>query len=96
MGFYNGTVWQFELRFIQTLEVLGEVEAEEARNAPENYYVRDEYDLRKTFRTRLTKTDGETVDFIVRINAIRGDLEDGGPLQLTPEEMETLRRVDFF
>lgn len=96
MGFYNGTVWQFELRFVQSIEFTGKVDAEEARTAPDNYFVRDDYDLKKTFRTWLTKTSGETVEFIVRINSIRGELEEGGPLQLSLEEMETIRRIDFF
>lgn len=95
-GFYNGTLWQFELRFVQSIDFVGKIDAEEARTAPENYFVREDFDLRKTFRTWLTKTSGETVEFIVRINSIRGELEEGGPLQLSLEEMETIRRIDFF
>jgi hypothetical protein len=96
MGHYNGTVWQFELRFIRSIDVVGTIDASEARSAPDNYFARDELDLRKTFRTRLTKTDGETVDFVVRINSIGGALERGGTLQLSLEELATLRSIEFF
>ncbi len=96
MGFYNGTLWEFKLRFVERIDVIGKVDQSEALSAPQNYFVRDEQQLRRTFRTRLRKTDGETVDFIVRINAIRGELESGGPLLITIDELETLRRIEFF
>lgn len=95
-GFYNGTLWEYKLKFIESIDVIGTVDAAEAQNAPSNYFVRDEQQLRRTFRTRLRKTDGQTVEFIVRINAIRGNLESGGPLLLTIDELETLRRIEFF
>lgn len=96
LGFANGTLWEYKIRFIRSIEVLGKVSAAEARSAPSNYFVRDEQELRRTFRTRLEKTDGEIVDFIVRINGIGGTLEAGGPLLLSRDELETLRRIEFF
>jgi hypothetical protein len=95
-GFYNGTLWEFKLRFVERLDVIGTVDAAEALTAPQNYFVREEKELKRTFRTRLLKTDGETVEFIVRINAIQGELESGGPLLLSIDELETLRRIEFF
>ncbi len=95
-GFYNGTLWEFKLRFVERLDVIGKIDATEALTGPQNYFVRDEQQLRRTFRTRLRKTDGETVEFIVRINSIRGELETGGPLLITIDELETLRRIEFF
>ena len=95
-GFFNGTLWEFKLRFVERLDVLGKIDASEALTGPQNYFVRDEQQLRRTFRTRLRKTDGESVEFIVRINSIRGELETGGQLLLTIDELETLRRIEFF
>jgi hypothetical protein len=96
MGFYNNTVWEFKLKFIEQIDVIGTVSASEAQSAPSNYFVREEEQLRRTFRTRLRKTDGETIEFIVRINAIRGPVETGGSLNLSRDELETLRRIEFF
>jgi hypothetical protein len=95
MGYYNNTLWQFELRSILSIEVLGTISESEALSAPDNYFVREDQQLRRTFRTWLTKTDGESVEFIVRIDAIYGALERGGSLQLSTEELESLRRIDF-
>lgn len=96
LGHYNGTVWEYQFRFIKTIDVIGKIDASEARSAPNNYFARDEIDLRRTFRTRVMKTDGEVVEFVVRINAINGKLETGGALLLSRDELETLRRIEFF
>jgi hypothetical protein len=95
MGYYNNTLWQFEIRFIRSIEVIGKIDESEALSAPDNYFAREDSHLRRTFRTWLTKTDGESVEFIVRIDAIYGSLERGGNLQLSIEELEGLRRIDF-
>ena len=95
-GFNNGTLWEFKIRFVKSIEVVGKIDASEAQRAPNNYFVRDEIELRRTFRTRVVKTDGERVEFVVRINEIHGTLESGGPLLLTREEIETLRKIEFF
>src|SRR5262245_48073856 len=39
MGYYNNTLWQFEIRFIRSIEVLGKVDKAEALSAPDNYFV---------------------------------------------------------
>lgn len=96
MGFTNNTLWEYQIRFVESVEVFGTITAAEAQTAPQNYLVRDDPELRRTFRTRLRKTDGEVVDFIVRINDIRGTLETGGSLLLSRDELETLRRIEFF
>ncbi len=95
-GYLNGTLWEFKIRFVKSIEVVGKIDAGEAQRAPSNYSVRDEIELRRTFRTRLEKTDGERVEFIIRINEIHGTLESGGPLLLTRDELETLRKIVFF
>lgn len=95
-GFINNTRFDIEKRFIDQIRVLGTITTSEARLVSHHYDMVQDRDLDFTFRTMLRKTDGERVEFIVRINRITGQLQEGGSLQLTDDELKSLKKIVFF
>ena len=96
VGFVNNTRFEIKIRFIDRLRIVDRITPAEARAVPHRYDMIEDKDLDYTFRTEMKKTDNERVEFIVRINAIGGELREGGSLDLTGDELQTLRKIVFY
>jgi len=96
VGYFLNTRYEIKKRFIKQLRVLGRIGASEALSVSHKYDMIEDKDLDYTFRTEIRKTDGETIEFIVRINQIGGELQEGGSFLLTGDELQTLRKIVFY
>ncbi|MBN1827284.1 MAG: hypothetical protein JW958_13580 [Candidatus Eisenbacteria bacterium] len=96
VGFVNNTRFEIKIRFIDRLRVVDRIAPAEARAVPHRFDMIEDKDLDYTFRTELKKTDNERVEFIVRINAIGGELREGGSFDLTGDELQSLRQIVFY
>jgi hypothetical protein len=96
VGYFLNTRYEIKKRFIKQLRVLGRIGASEALSASHKYDMIEDKDLDYTFRTEIRKTDGETIEFIVRINQIGGELQEGGSFLVTGDELQTLRKIVFY
>ncbi len=96
VGYYLNTRYELEIGFIDELRVSGRISTSEARAEPHHFDMVEDKDLDYTFRTRLKKTDGERIEFIVRINHIQGELQEGGVFNLTGDELKALKKIVFF
>jgi hypothetical protein len=96
VGYFLNTRYEVKKRFIQQIRVVGRISPAEALAAPHRFDMVEDKDLDYTFRTELRKTDGETLDFVVRINQIGGELQEGGTFLLTGDELQTLRKIAFY
>jgi len=96
VGYYLNTRYELKVRFIEKMTVVGKISSSEARAAPHRFDMIEDKDLDFIFRTQVKKTDGERIEFIVRINDIQGELQEGGSLNLTEDELKTLRKIVFY
>lgn len=96
VGYYKNTRFEIRKRFIDKLVVLGRLSPSEILAAPNRYDMVDDKDIDYIFRTELTRVDGERIEFIVRINQISGELQEGGTFTLTGDELQTLRKIVFY
>jgi hypothetical protein len=96
VGYYLNTRYEIKKRFINQIRVLDRVTAAEAHAVPHKYDMIEDKDLDYTFRTELKRTNGETIEFIVRINQIGGELQEGGAFLLTGDELQALRKIVFY
>jgi hypothetical protein len=96
VGYFLNTRYEIKKRFISQIRILGKITAAEALVVPHKYDMIEDKDLDYTFRTELRKTDKETLEFIVRINQIGGELQEGGPFLLTGDELQALRKIVFY
>ncbi len=95
-GYYLNTKLELDIRFISEIRVIGRVSLSDALAVPHRYDMVEEQDLNYIFRTELKKTDGERIEYIVRINQIGGNLQEGGGFRLDGDELQTLQRIVFF
>ncbi len=96
VGYFLNTRYEIKKRFISQIRVLGQIAASEALSVPHKFDMVEDKDLDYTFRTEVRKTDGETLEFVVRINQIGGELQEGGVFLLTGDELQTLRKIVFY
>jgi len=95
-GYYLNTKLELDIKFISEIRVIGRVSLTDALSVPHRYDMVEEQDLDYIFRTELKKTDGERIEYIVRINQIAGNLQEGGGFRLDGDELQTLQRIVFF
>jgi hypothetical protein len=96
VGYYLNTRYELEIGFIDELRVIGKISPSEARAEPHHFDMVEDKDLDYTFRTRLRKTDGERIEFVVRINHVQGELQEGGVFNLSGDELKALKKIVFF
>ncbi|MFH1681931.1 MAG: hypothetical protein ABIH26_14985 [Candidatus Eisenbacteria bacterium] len=96
VGYFLNTRYEIKKRFIKQIRVLGRISSSEALSVPHKFDMIEDKDLDYTFRTEIRKTEGETIEFIVRINQIGGELQEGGPFLLTGDELQALRKIVFY
>lgn len=95
-GYYLNTKLDLEFKYISEVRVVGRVSMSEALSVPHRYDMVEEHNLDYIFRTELRKTDGEWIEYIVRINRIGGTLQEGGGVVIAGDELQTLKRIVFF
>ncbi|MFH1279262.1 MAG: hypothetical protein ABIK65_12890 [Candidatus Eisenbacteria bacterium] len=96
VGYYKNTRFEIKKRFIDKLTVIGKVSRSEILSESHRYDMIEDKDVDYIFRTDLKKTDGERIEFIVRINQISGELQEGGAFDLRGDELKALRKIVFF
>lgn len=96
LGFYLNTRLEMEIKYIESFRVIDRISLTDALAVDHRYDMVEEQDLDYIFRLELKKTTGERIEYIVRINSIRGQLVEGGTISLTGDELQTLRKVVFY
>ncbi len=96
LGFYLNTRLEIEIKYISSFRVLDRITLTDALAVDSRYDMVEEQDLDYIFRLELKKTTGERIEYIVRINSIRGQLVEGGSISLTGDELQTLRKAVFY
>ncbi|NNE09923.1 MAG: hypothetical protein HKN20_15290 [Gemmatimonadetes bacterium] len=96
LGFYLNTRLEIEIKYISSFRVIDRVTLTDALSVDSRYDMVEEQDLDYIFRLELKKTTGERIEYIVRINSIRGQLVEGGSISITGDELQTLRKVVFY
>jgi hypothetical protein len=96
VGYYLNTRYELEIGYIDELRVTGKVSPSEARAEPHHFDMVEDQHLDYTFHTRLKMTNGERLEFVVRINHIQGELQEGGTFNLTGDELRSLKKIVFF
>ena len=96
VGYYMNTRFEIKKRFIDKLTVIGKLSPSEILSAAHKFDMVEDKDLDYIFRTELKRTDGERIEFIVRINQISGELQEGGTFNLKGDELRALRKIVFF
>lgn len=96
LGFYLNTRLEIEIKYISSFRVIDRITLTDALSVDSRYDMVEEQDLDYIFRLELKKTSGERIEYIVRINSIRGQLVEGGNVSLTGDELQTLRKVVFY
>jgi len=96
MGYYLNTRYEYEINYIDQLRVEGKVTPSEVMSVPHRYDMVEDQHLNYIFRTTLKMTNGERIEFIVRIDRISGELQEGGSFNLVDDELQTLKKIVFY
>ena len=96
VGYDQNTRLEIRKRFISKIRILDNIMLTEALSVSHKYDMIEDQDLKYIFRTEVVKTDGERIEFIVRINQISGELQEGGSFVLTGDELQSLRNIVFY
>ncbi len=95
-GYYLNTKLDLRIKYIDIIRVIDRVSLADVFASPNRYDMVEEQDADYIFRTELKKSDGERIEYIVRINRISGSLQEGGSFRLDGDELQTLRKVVFY
>jgi len=95
-GYYLNTKLDLDFKYISEVRIINRVSLSEALSVPHRFDMVEDQDLNYIFRTELKKTNGERIEYVVRINRIAGSLQEGGRFNLHGDELQTLQRIVFF
>ncbi len=95
-GYYLNTKLDLAFKYISEVRIIDQITMSDALSVPHRFDMVEEQDLNYIFRTELKRTNGEWIEYIVRINRIGGSLQEGGGFNLHGDELQTLKRIVFF
>lgn len=95
-GYYLNTKLDLDFKFISEIRIVDQITMTDALSVPHRFDMVEEQDLDYIFRTELKRTNGEWIEYVVRINRIGGSLQEGGRFSLAGDELQTLKRIVFF